>query len=63
MSMIENESSCNEISAIHDYFLPFLTNTSYVLQMRAIVKEVAKVFPTAIISGRSQEKVKLGDEK
>ena len=29
----------------------------YIWQMRAAVREVAKYFPTAIISGRSRDKV------
>lgn len=31
----------------------------YLSQMRAAVKDVAKYFPTAIISGRSRDKVRL----
>lgn len=40
---------------IHTQLIPLYYNTA--LQMRAAVREVAKYFPTAVISGRSRDKV------
>ena len=45
------------LSGLKNYFAKCLFSL-YLSQMRAAVKDVAKYFPTAIISGRSRDKVR-----
>lgn len=53
----EVSNSCAREYFLHNFDLPVNVIQEVLFQMRCAVKRVAKYFPTAIISGRSRDKV------